>query len=316
MNKKDLSERDICSKFIGPAHQARGLGRDDEAMLPVRHTFGYNADETGRVAKSNDAITSRARMTFGFNSDELGRVDKGRSYDRSDRMGHYPLVEWKWNRERCLAYVKQVTGADWQKSACWECPFTALTSELIARQKRFPNQVASAMGLERLSLAMNPRGQLYKKEPLYQIVSNSGNSAAIQAFDRSLKTNGWAVYRVRRVYQQKGKARRCVERVCECESESKALEILDSKAQHENLRVRRMHGLTYAFVRERGATYPTTEEYYVATLALVNTKARYGVEKFDRDWESMTDLYCGKDDLPLFASADRRDGRDDSLIVL
>ncbi len=29
MNKKDLSERDICSKFIGPASETRGLGRDD-----------------------------------------------------------------------------------------------------------------------------------------------------------------------------------------------------------------------------------------------------------------------------------------------
>ncbi|HXM23326.1 MAG TPA: hypothetical protein VN948_18865 [Terriglobales bacterium] len=36
MNKKDLSERDICSKFIGPAVKRARLGRDDAIREEVR----------------------------------------------------------------------------------------------------------------------------------------------------------------------------------------------------------------------------------------------------------------------------------------
>jgi len=27
------------------------------------------------------------------------------AYDRSNRIGHYPLMEWGWGRSECLAYV-------------------------------------------------------------------------------------------------------------------------------------------------------------------------------------------------------------------
>src|SRR5581483_558807 len=69
----------------------------------VRHTFGYNADELGRVAKSDEAI---ATIIFGFNSDELVRVEKGLIYNRPYRIGHYPLVEWGWDRQDCILYIK------------------------------------------------------------------------------------------------------------------------------------------------------------------------------------------------------------------
>jgi hypothetical protein len=41
----------------------------------------------------------------------------------------------------------------------------------------------------------------------------------------------------------------------------------------------------------------------VAAPARVETKARYGVEKFDEKWDGMADLYCGHADLPLFTSS-------------
>jgi hypothetical protein len=54
----------------------------------IRHSFGYNADESGRIAKSNAAP---ARVTFGFNVDETERAQRGKAFDGPIRIGHYPL---------------------------------------------------------------------------------------------------------------------------------------------------------------------------------------------------------------------------------
>lgn len=293
---------------------------EQNGFAAIRHTFGYNADELGRAAKSDKAI---ARVTFGFNSDERARVEKGKLFDRPHRIGHYPLVEWGWDRQDCLQYIKEVSGADWQKSACVYCPFTRVDASVIARQKQFPDQVAEAMVLERLSLAMNPRGRLYKKEPLYQIVSNSGNQAAIDLFHARLQKTPWGLYRVRRIYQpkafyegkgrmrkligydktKKGIAQRCVEKTGEFKNSAEAQHHLRAVAEQSKLNVRVLHELSYATVSQCGTTYPTSEEYYVAAPALVETKARNGVESFDEGWEHLADLCCGQDDIPpLFAS--------------
>jgi hypothetical protein len=286
----------------------------------IRHTFGYNADELGRVAKSDQAI---ARITFGFNSDEGARVKKGQAYDRPYRIGHYPLVEWGWDRQDCLLYIKEVTGVDWQKSACVYCPFARVDASMIARQKQFPDQVSHAMVLERLALAMNPRGQLYKQQPLYQIVSASGNRPALDLFHARLEKEPWGLYRVRRIYQpkavyegtgkhrkllrydntKKGTAQRCVERTAEFTNSAEALRQLRHMAVQNNFPVHLHHELSYATVSQCGRTYPTSEEYYVAAPALVETKARNGVADFDDDWNTLGDLYCGQDDVPnLFAN--------------
>jgi hypothetical protein len=285
----------------------------------IRHTFGYNSDELGRVAKSNKAI---ARITFGFNADEQARVKKGQSYDHPYRIGHYPLVEIGWDRQDCLLYIREATGIDWQKSACPYCPFTRIDADTIERQKRFPHQVAKAMILERLSLAMNPRGQLYKKQPLYQIVNASGNETALESFHASLASVPWGLYRVRRIYQpkavyqgtgrnrrllhyeptKKGSVQRCVERIAQFSTAGEAIEQLKRLAQENKLPVEINHELCYATVRRCGQCYPTSEEYYVAAPAVVETKARHGVSDFHNEWISLGDLYCGKDDIPTLFS--------------
>ncbi len=288
----------------------------------VRHTFGFNAEELDRVAKSDAAIA--ARVTFGFNCDELDRVMLGQSYDRPSRVSHYPLVLWGWNRQKCLDYIKEKLGIIWRKSACRYCPFARITPELIARQKQFPKDTASSMFTERLSLAMNQRGQLYKGQPLYQIVTQSGNEQALADFRMRMDQVPWAVYRVRRIYKakaiyerdrqrkrlishnphKKGNADRCVEKLEVLASAKEALARLRALASCQNAEPYELHGLWYAHVRRCTATYPTSEEFLVAAPANVATKARYGVEKFDAKWANMADLYCGHDDLPLFASLD------------
>lgn len=284
----------------------------------LRHTFGFNAAELERVAKSDAAVA--ARMTFGFNAHELDRVERGRSYDTPTRISHYPLVLWGWDRQRCLDYIKDTVGVAWHKSACRFCPFARINPELIARQKQFPQDTASAMFTERLSLAMNPRGQLFKKDPLYQIVANSGNDQALDHFNLLLSQQPWAVYRVRRIYNakaiyekkgsrkrltgrdpaRKGTAERCVEQLSVYPTAEGAIRNLEELAVQLSVEPYLTHGLWYAKVSECASTYPTSEEFFVAAPARVETKARYGVGKFDSKWADMADLYCGHADLPLF----------------
>jgi hypothetical protein len=290
---------------------------ESNIQLSIRHTFGYNCAETNRVADSEAAIT--ARVTFGFNSDELQRVDEARTYDSPMRIGHYPLVEWGWDRLRCLSYIQEILGVDWEKSACPFCPFARINDALIARQERFPEQTAQAMFLERVALAMNPRAQLYKKQPLYVVVGNSGNRAAIEACDKLMSKHKWMLYRVRRIYKakpihegsgkskrnvghdasKKGTVTRCVERLEEFDNAAAANQRLAEQARQRDLSFHELHGLRYLTLRACESTYPTSEEFLVAAPAVVETKARYGVEHFDSSWDGFANLYCGKHDLPL-----------------
>src|SRR5712664_4687070 len=89
---------------------------------------------------------------------------------------------------------QKITGVEWRKSACVQCPFAAVDDKLLARQREFPAQTAEAMILEGLSLAMNPRGQLFKKRPLYQIVGESGNAQATAEVALREATTPWALY--------------------------------------------------------------------------------------------------------------------------
>lgn len=293
-----------------------------EQYLPgvIRHTFGYNADEIERVAKCDKAMA--ARVTFGFNSEELDRVAKGQQYDGPLRLSHYPLVLWGWNRERCIQFIYEKLGVIWKKSACRFCPFAKITFHLIERQKQHPFETAQAMFTERLSLAMNQRGQLYKGQPLYQIVQQSGNVQAVEQFNARLSQVSWAVYRIRRIYRpkpvydgagksrrlighnpnKKGQADRCVERIEIRPTEIEAITLLRILAAQQSAEPYWMHGLWYAHVRRCGSTYPTSEEFLVAAPANVETKARNSVDHFEFKWNGLADLYCGQDDLPLFAS--------------
>jgi hypothetical protein len=288
----------------------------------VRHTFGYNAEELDRVTKCDTAMA--ARVTFGFNSEELDRVALGQKYDRPARISHYPLVLWGWNRRKCLEYIYEKLGVIWRKSACRYCPFARITAEHIERQKQFPAATGMAMFTERLSLAMNQRGQLYKGQPLYQIVAKSGNQAAVEHFNRQMSEVCWAVYRVRRIYKpkniyegkgkqrrlighnptKKGKADRCVEKIETLPTADAAIYRLHELAASHAVEAYRAHDLWYAHVRRCETTFPTAEEFLVAAPDGIDDKARYGVEHFDGKWANMADLYCGHADLPLFASLD------------
>ena len=254
-----------------------------------RHAFGYNADEQSRIAKSERAFAEReperVRVAFGFNCDEESRIARAAKYDTELRQGFYPLAEWRWSRERCLQYLKEMTGATWRKSACVYCPFNALKEEGLARMRQFPEQVADALMLEHQSLALNPRGMLYRDRTLHSIIAGDHHTEALRHFQQRLEAADYALYRVRRIYRAPGQADRAVENrlTGERAEMNEAFEEISSL-----LNVRVEHNIRYGYVREREpGRYPTVEEFFVVAPAAIESKTRYGFDWFEAKWREV-----------------------------
>lgn len=260
---------------------------------PSRHAFGYNAEETKRVAKSDAAFARR--IAFGFNSEEAKRVLKAVAYDTPKRQSFYPLVDWEWNRSTCIDYLRETLGVEWQKSSCVYCPFNALKPEAIERHKRHPDQVGDALMLERVSLSLNPRGRLYRDQSLLSITDSHGNELALDRYRAKLEESQWAVYRVRRIYQagkdklgaispnKKGHVLRAVEQLTPLLGAQAAADTLNQLAGDSNQPVEE-HGITYFYRHRCEATFPTREEFLVALPAVVESKARHGLDWFEEKW--------------------------------
>lgn len=262
----------------------------------VRHAFGYNVEEGRRVAKSEASFEQR-RIAFGFNSHETRRVARAQMYDTPQRIGFYPLVEWNWTRQDCLDYLQGHFGVLWPKSSCVYCPFNSLREDGIERHKRHTRQLADALMLEHMSLTLNPRGTLYRDKSLIQITGESGNVPAIEAYQGTLYRQPWALYRVRRIYfaardqqgnplpSKKGTAMRCVERLIEGLTSTDAILRLRTMAETLGQELVEQRKILYLYTERCGDAYPTREAFYVAAPAVVDTKARYGVARFEEHWE-------------------------------
>jgi hypothetical protein len=261
------------------------------------HAFGYNAEEPRRVQKSDDAFRVR-NVAFGFNAEEVSRVERAKVYDTSIRLGFYPLVEWRWGRQACLDYIREKTGILWSKSACVYCPFAHNKANLVTLEARHidhPQQTADALMLERMSLALNPRGTLYRAETLMTMTRRAGNTQALGSFNAMLAAGDWALYRVRRLYgakagteagveAKKGTVQRAVEKVQIFPSEDLALAELRRRAIRTGWELVTEKDIHYAFVERRGEGYPAREEYFVVAPARVEDKTRYGIDKFNAQW--------------------------------
>jgi hypothetical protein len=275
---------------------------------PFRHGFGYNADEPKRAAKSQAADVKR--VAFGFNAEEGKRMTRTLKYDRADRQSFFPLIEWGWTREHCLEYIESRLGIRWLKSACVYCPFNRLTDEAIERHKQHPQQVASALALELVSLTLNPRGTLYKEQSLRERTEAGGNQEALRLFEDRLNSEPWRIYRVRRVYaakkdeaghdqpDRKGNAMRAVEHASEILSMSQAKELLQQRSNDAGISLEQKRGISYLYLWQTGPTYPTREEYYVAGPAVVQEKTRYGLDWFEEQWEPRQAMLFAEDKTP------------------
>jgi len=258
-----------------------------EANLRGRahHAFGYNSEERRRINQSEHAI--RERIAFGFNADEGRRIDRSCEYNTLTRRAFYPLLEWDWNRAKCLTYIREKVGVTWRKSACVYCPFNALKDGAIDRHLEHPDQVADALVLEHMSMALNPRATLYKGKSLIQIAGNSGEEVALNSYRERIEAVKWARYRVRRIYQRKGQADRAVEIQDVLATASEARVHLDGFAAKLGLPVEELRGIPYVWrLRRNEYAYPTREEFWTIAPAMVEEKARGGIASFEAKWSN------------------------------
>ena len=273
---------------------------------PIFHAFGYNAEETSRIAKSeihmvrhNEERKIPAPKTplevFGFNCEEVGRIERNRKYDGPERIGLYPLADWKWNRAKCWEYIFERSGIDWKKSHCSFCPFCAEAAKgeaaAVARWAAAPEQTAHGMIVEFNALCFNPRGMLFKDRALGDVVRRHKVAAVLEAFERRLSAMQWGLYRVRRIYTKKGSAIRCVERLNIGTREEMADKFAAVLADPSVIMTQEAHGITYAMtnLREKDV-YPTREGFFVIAPAFVGSeKCRGPVSKFDLRWQRVGD---------------------------
>lgn len=66
---------------------------------------------------------------IGFNRDEYTRIKRDKAYSMGgQRIPTYPIYEWRWTRQDCIAYLKRELNVPWAwpKSCCRQCLLTAL----------------------------------------------------------------------------------------------------------------------------------------------------------------------------------------------
>lgn len=242
------------------------------------------------AANGYDAVG--VRHVIGFEANEQERVVKDQGYTRNGTATEYPLVEWGWNREACLSFIRSITGITWRKSACVFCPFASLKgSGCVDRYREDPASAVKAMKLEAMSLMLNPRVGLFSGRTLRQVVERSGNDAALRGFHSWLASvQEWAVYRVRRAYTGPAKASReltTVYRGTSGDAHAYLAGIAGGAGGTWGAAVRDTHDAGfwrfYSEERVEGA-YPAREEMFVVGPAGVDDKVQRTT--FDRRWEA------------------------------
>jgi hypothetical protein len=246
---------------------------------PYTHAFGFNADETRRVEKSEYSINKN--IAFGFNSEERKRIERANIYSSPTRTSFYPLVNWGWNRDACINYLTEMFRTPSRRSSCVACPFVNLSTEAINRLRNEPHQVARALLIEYTSLCLNHRSSLYKNRTLMSVLRADNNTAAIDAFHNLLAQTPMATYHVRRIMTSKGHGHRCTQRIDNGD--------LDQLICTKNLTPVLSHPNDYkiktGFAIERESkVFPAREEFYVSAPTTIASRARYGIPWFDTKW--------------------------------
>jgi hypothetical protein len=149
------------------------------------------------------------------------------------------------------------------------------------------------MTLEHVSMALNPRGTLYKKRSLIAITIETGNATAVSEYRRRIQGGNWALYRVRRIYSARATAHRAVERLALFDDEESAERQLGVVAARLARPVERERDIPYVWCERRSETvFPNREEFMTIAPATVDSKARYGLAWFEEKWSAVQ--------LPLF----------------
>ena len=148
------------------------------AGRPYRHVLGFEAGETSRAAKDSLFNTER-------------------------RTGWYPLLDWGWDRARCLDFIAEAAHRRWTKSACSYCVFAMTNASgrqaVVERYRREPQAGAQALFLEAVARSLNERQTLIAGSSAADLVAQAGLVDVQARFERMLEECEHAIYEVRRL---------------------------------------------------------------------------------------------------------------------
>ena len=104
------------------------------------------------------------KRAIGFDAGEGHRTRKSPD---GWAVNWYPLVEWEWWREECVAAITRHGLPQPGKSSCYFCP-AMKRSEVLRLQKENPELLARALEIERKAQATitSPRGTRRTKQPM------------------------------------------------------------------------------------------------------------------------------------------------------
>lgn len=232
------------------------------------------------------------RHVVGFEATEGKRADKDSRFNTATRTGAYPLIEWGWDRPACEAFITQVTGVAWEKSACVYCPFALANktgrARVLARYADDPAAGVETLMLEHVALALNPAQGLIGGKRAVDVVRDAGHSNVLDAFRERLDAAEHAVYEVRRILRPRkddptrmANAARSVRRLA-TGTRTAMLDLLDGTAGEEV--TTGDDGIVRAYLRTRGATFPTGEHFLVVAPAVVHDKEH---DRFDQWWSEL-----------------------------
>jgi len=249
-------------------------------------------------------VSGAFRQAVGFAAGEEARARRDATYDRPGRRGVYPLIEWGWDRDACLAYIQQATGVeDWPKSACWMCPFALASKSCRERtMRRFaddPQRAVAALALEHLAVSLNDRQGLAAGARAVDLVAGAGHGHVLARLQEHLDVAAHALYEVRRILRARrddpGKLANASRhlRVLATGSRGEMDRQLRVTAARLNADLDDHDGIRRAWLQRRNDGLPAREHFLVAAPAGAKPK---GDERFESWWEQ-------QDPVPLFAAA-------------
>ncbi|MEM9214691.1 MAG: hypothetical protein AAGD25_10125 [Cyanobacteria bacterium P01_F01_bin.150] len=232
---------------------------------------------------------------LGYSAEETKRAEKCEEYQCRGNAFRFPLIEWNMTRLDCIAYIQEQLGVLWKKSCCKYCPYQSVATAM-ERYKEEPDAAAFALFTEMLSLALNPRMHLFSSGTAYDLIVQSSNQRALEAFERLLSEQEWGLYRVERIYERKvsqksGKPFTSVARrvsTVDVGTKPEMTEQLYVLAEEYGGGVEEAYGAarTYTHHRENGV-YPAVEGFWVVCPALVQDKVR-NARVFQQKWDEFT----------------------------
>jgi hypothetical protein len=232
-------------------------------------------------------VAGSFRHVIGFAADELERVAKDRSFSTDTRRtSEFPLVRWRWDRDRCASALRDLFGEPWSRSCCGFCPFQAgpEAALMFRRWTEEPDRAVEALLLEATALALNPRSTLFGTRASARQRSAGQNLPAARITEQQLADATWARYEVRRI---KGPSRSNPDTITADRSvrttalgtRAEVEQGIAALATEQGLRLEvDEYGYVRAWARERGNAYPLLEHFWVAAPAGVADKQLTGFE--------------------------------------